>query len=326
MNEITLLRTYGPDAPEAPPETLDAARGRLAAEFATPPSQRSGVPARRRTLLVAAAATLVAAAGATAVGLGGGSGGVRPGGQPAGTPDVVLAAMKTPEFPVALRPRPATLAAPTLSYEPGRFLAVYLGHDGVSDVYLSVYDHEPPDGGVASRRVAVGGRPAELYDVRLPGSPHTVEVMWERAPGQWMSLVGNGRLASEAAVLRLAASVVDQPQPVPLRVRLAPRGWTLASFKDDTILTLRGDSPDETLSVQVVERRDPDLFHQVMGAQEERPVRVGGRDGRLIRASEFWFLQTEVPGGAVVNLQAPLRLTADQVVAIAEQVSMARTR
>jgi hypothetical protein len=325
MNEITLLRTYGPDAPEASTKTLATARARLVAECTTPPPRRGVVPIRRRTLLVAAA-TLVAAAGATTVGLGSGGGAVRPGGQPAVTPDIALVAMKTPEFPLALRPRPASLAAATFSYSPGQFLAVYLGLDGVSDVYLSALDNEPTDRQVAPYPVTIDGRPGQLYDVRLPENPHTVEVVWERAPGQWVSLVGNGRLASEAEVLRLAASVVNQPQPVPLRVRLAPQGWKLAFFKDDTILTLQGEKKGETLSVQVVDRRDPNLFHQVAGAQEERRVSVGGRDARLIRGSDVWFLQTGVPGGAVVNVQAPLRLTADQVVAIAEQVSVVRER
>lgn len=314
MNEITALRTYGPDAPEAPPAVLNAARDRLHAEFAAPPAR---LPARRRTLLVAAAATLVTGA---AAGLA-----VRPSGPAPVAAPVTLVAAQIPEFPIALRPRPAGLAAPKLSFGGGRFLAVYLHRDGTSDVYLSVWDQRPTAELVPSRAVTVGGRPAELYDVRLPDNPHTVEVVWQRAPGQWVSLIGKGAYASAPAVLALAATVVDQPQPVPLRVRLAPAGWKLFFFKDDTILKLVGENPDESLTVQVVDRPTPDLFHQVMGARDEQRVRVGGRTARLIRTSESWFLQSEVPGG-VVNLQAPLRLTAEQVVAIAEQVSVVPAR
>ncbi|MGW9195746.1 hypothetical protein [Micromonospora chersina] len=317
MNEIALLRAYGPEAPPPSPLVLEAARSRLVAELSAPAHRRSVVPARRRTLLVAAAAVLLAGAGTHVL--------MRP--EPSATRGrITLAAAAIPEFPLALRPRPADLAAPSFSYGPGQFLAVYLARDGLSDVYLSVHDRRPAPGLGVPRPVTVAGHPGVLYDVRLPDNPHTVELVWERAPGQWVSLVGNGTRADPEAVLSLAAALVNQPQPVPLRVRLAPEGWKLAFFKDGTILTLQGDERDETLSVQVVDRLEPDLMHTVTGAQQQRWVSVGGRDAHLIRTTDGWFLQFQAPGGAVVNLQAPRRLDADQVVAIAEQVWVVRDR
>ncbi|MGX1614107.1 hypothetical protein ACWIF8_09450 [Micromonospora chalcea] len=316
MNEINLLRTHGPDAPEASTETLRLARDRLAGEFAAASVRRTVPPLRRRTLLVAAGAVAAAGAG---VGLA-----VRPLDRSA--EPLTLVAATIPEFPLTLRSRPATLSPPRYSYAPGQFLAVYLSRGAADDVYLFVWDSRPARIAKTSRPVAVAGRPAEIYEEPNPGGPRRLDMSWERRPGQWVSLTGHGMFADDAALLRLAEHVVDEPQQVPLRVRLAPRGWRVAMFKDDTILTLQGDSPDETLTVQVVPRRDPDLLLNVMGAREERRVTVGGREARLIRAEDFWFLQAEVPGGAVVNLQAPLRLSVDQVVAIAEQISVTPRR
>ncbi|MEV6517505.1 hypothetical protein AB0M37_17190 [Micromonospora chalcea] len=316
MNEINLLRTHGPDAPEASTETLRLARDRLAGEFAAASVRRTVPSLRRRTLLVAAGAVAVAGAG---VGLA-----VRPL-DPSAEP-LTLVAATIPEFPLTLRSRPATLSPPRYSYAPGQFLAVYLSRSAADDVYLFVLDSRPARIATTSRPVAVAGRPAEIYEEPNPGGPRRLDMSWERRPGQWVSLTGHGMFADDAALLRLAEHVVDEPQQVPLRVRLAPRGWRVAMFKDDTILTLQGDSPDETLTVQVVPRRDPDLLRNVMGAREERRVTVGGREAHLIRAEDFWFLQAEVPGGAVVNLQAPLRLSVDQVVAIAEQISVTPRR
>lgn len=51
---------------------------------------------------------------------------------------------------------------------------------------------------------------------------------------------------------------------------------------------------------------------------------VNGRDGQLVRAEEMWFLQAPLPDGSVFNLQAPLVLTRDQVIAIGEQVTVRR--
>ncbi|MFI2713178.1 hypothetical protein ACH495_23945 [Micromonospora sp. NPDC018662] len=317
MNEITLLRTHGPDAPEASAETLSHARDRLVMEFTATPARRTVLPLRRRTLLVGAAAAAVAVT--AGVGLA-----ARPVDRPA--EPITLVAVTVPEFPLTLRSRPAVLGPPGYSYAPGQFLAVYLSRGAADDVYLFVWASRPARIAKTWRTVTIAGRPAELYEEPDPDEPRRLDVVWERRPGQWVSLTGHGRFAEDDALLRLARDLVDEPQPVPLRVRLAPRGWQIAAFKDDTILTLRGASADDTLTVQVVAGRDPDLLHTVMGAVEERPVTVGGRDARLVRAEEMWFLQTEVAGGVVVNVQAPLRLTAAQVIAIAEQVSVTPRR
>jgi hypothetical protein len=83
---------------------------------------------------------------------------------------VSLVAFSMPVFPLALDPAPAGLKAPSFSAEGGRFLAVYLGTDGKSDVYLSVFDRHPEQRGT-TRPVTVDGQRGELLESRPQGGP-----------------------------------------------------------------------------------------------------------------------------------------------------------
>jgi hypothetical protein len=329
MNEIALLSEHGPDSAPPSERALHAARARLMTEIAaasTRPQPRwvglLGRRGSRRARVLALTAVATVAAAAVAV--------VTVATLPAQSPDrppagVTLAAFSTPVFPLALHPLPAGLTAPSFSAEDGRFLAVYSGTHRDSDVYLNVWSRHVDQG--RTRSVTVDGQPGELAESRPQGAPASVTLTWQRKPGQWVSITGNGRFATETAVRGLADAVVDRPQEGPLQVGLAPAGWKLFAFKDDTILTLKGESSDgrgSTMSVQRVDRADPDLLHNVMGAREVSPVRINGRDGQLVRAEEMWFLQAPLPDGSVFNLQAPLVLTRDQVIAIGEQVTMRR--
>lgn len=109
-----------------------------------------------------------------------------------------------------------------------------------------------------------------------------------------------------------------------MQVRLAPAGWEVFAFKDDRILTLKDENSDATMNVHLAERPQPDLLGNIMAAQEVSTVQVNGREAHLVRADEIWFLQVPLPDGSVFNLQAPLFMTADQVVAIGEQVTVER--
>jgi hypothetical protein len=277
-------------------------------------------PRRARVLVVAAVATVAAAAMATVATLPALHSPDRP---PAG---VTLVAFSTPVFPLALHPVPAGLTGPVFSGGVGSFIAVYLDTHRDSDVYLIVWSARPQqvDEGLV-RSVTVDGRPGELVvESDQQGGHVSATVSWQRKPGEWVSITGNGRFATGASVLALADAVVERPQQVPLQVGLAPAGWKLFAFKDNTILTLKDERSDDTMSVQRVERTDPDLLHNVMGAREVSPVRINGRDGQLVRADEMWFLQAPLPDGSAFNLQAPLVLTRDQVIAIGEQVTVRR--
>ncbi|MET8118032.1 hypothetical protein [Micromonospora sp. NPDC005189] len=333
MNEIALLREHGPDPVPPSEPALAAARSRLMAEIAGTAARRPGRWARpgrpawtpRTRLLSLAAVAAIAAAAVAVIGAPPDPPppAVRP---PAG---VSLVSFTAPVFPLALDPRPAGLTDPVFSGEPDHFIAVYLAGDGGNDdVYLGVWSQDDPRAHDArARAITIDGRPGELTETpQETGSP-SVTVRWQRKPGQWVSVTGNGRLATEATVRALAAALVDRPQEVPLRVGLAPAGWELRFFKDNTILTLGDAGSDDstrTMSVQLVAGLESDLMGWVQGAVEEQPVRVNGRAARLVRTEEIWFLQAPLPDGTAFNLQAPLSFTPDQVIAIGAQVTVRR--
>jgi hypothetical protein len=332
MNDLTLLRDHGPDAPGVTAAALDRARNQLMTEIASTASRRRwwkvrtvGSPVGRIRLAIAVAAVLVAAAG-------GGLAALTEHRPPVPRPTgVQLVTFSTPVFPLDLHPRPTGLAAPKFSGgyahdEQGRdrlsLLAVYQAADGISDVYLGVghqyVSQAPPE---QVRSVRLNGTPGYLVEKHdQPGA--SVVLSWERRNGQWITLTGLGRFATETAVRALAATVIDQPQPVPLQVHLAPAGWRLEAFKDDTILTLRDPASGEELTVNLVDHPEPDLLHQVMGAQRASTVRVNGRESDLVQTVNGWFLQVPLPDGSAFHLQAPALLTRQQVVTVAEQVNV----
>lgn len=327
MNEIALLQEHGPDSAPATESVLNSARHRLLTEIADAsgePRQRwAGLHRQhgfRRARVLAMTVIAASALFVFSVVVGG----VRSAEQSRDrTPTAVtLVAFQMPVFPLALDPVPAGLTAPFFDLD-GRFLAGYRATDGESGVNLIVYDRRP-DPRETTRPVSVHGQRGELWEDRSQNGPTHVSVMWEWEPGQWAQVTGRGRFSTEAAVLALADTVVERPQEVPLQVRLAPVGWEVFAFKDDRILTLKDENSDATMNVHLAERPQPDLLGNIMGAQEVSTVQVDGREAHLVRADEIWFLQVPLPDGSVFNLQAPLFMTADQVVAIGEQVTVER--
>jgi hypothetical protein len=317
MNEISLLRDHGPDAEPPTDAVLSPARDRLRAEMSTGGRRgwswpgMSARPARRRALaLGAAAAVLTAVAVAGLLPSGGAPG-------PSGGP-VTLVAFAGPVFPVALDPVPDGLRAGPVTGEANWLAMSYRAARGADEVHLRVSGDRPDTRG--AERITVNGRSAELELSPEGNGPPVVH--WRQPGGQWVSVSGEGRFAAEDALRAVAATVVDRPQEVPLRVGLAPAGWKLLGFKDDTILTLRDPRSDRTMTVQLVPQPDPDLRHTVMGVREVSEVRVQGRPAQLVRAEEMWFLQVPVTGGRAFTLQAPLDFTPEQVVAVGEQVTV----
>ncbi|WP_018220673.1 hypothetical protein [Salinispora pacifica] len=328
MNEITLLQQHGPDSAPATESVLNSARHRLLTEIAgaaTEPRQRRAGLHRQHGIQRARvlAMTVIAASALFVVSVV--VGGVNSAEQsPDRTPAAVtLVAFQMPVFPLALDPMPAGLKAPSFSLHDSRFLAVHQDTAGESDVYLSVYDRRPESLG-STRPVTVHGQPGELSENRPQNGSKYVSVSWEREPGQWVRVTGQGRFGTGVAVLALADTVVERPQEVPLQVHLAPAGWDVFAFKGDTILTLKDENSDATMSVQVVGEASSDLLGTVVGAQEVGRVEVNDRAAHLVRADEIWFLQVPLADGSAFNLQAPRFMTPDQVVAVGEQVTVGR--
>ncbi len=170
---------------------------------------------------------------------------------------------------------------------------------------------------------AIAGKPGDLCSwAPTSGAERWVTLSWERGPGQWVEITGNGRYATEESVRALAAIIVDEPQPMPLQLHLAPAGWTLDAFKGDSIITLRNPAdPRLGLSVQAIPQVDPDVLHNTQGARHASTVQINGQPAQLIRTEDEWFLQAPLPDGTAFNLQAPLLLTQAQIITIGEQVS-----
>jgi hypothetical protein len=310
-DEIALLRQYGPDAGAATDEGLSRARRQLVARIGSADPRRHHHPGRR-VLILGAAGAAVAAIGAVTLP------NVFKADRTPQSP-IVLADFATPVFPLDLRPRPADLSAPTFTTGDTTMLtAVYRSQSHGNDVYVGVSARRPDLG--TGTPVTLDGKPATL-SILAGGDVRSAGLTWERQPGQWVSLNGLGKYATEAALRNLARLLVDAELPVTLQIHLAPQGWRLQAFKP-TVVTL-ADPADRrrTLSVALIDAIDPDFAHNSGAQAPAQQVTINGKPGQLIHSHGIWILQALLPDGSAFILQAPTDLTADQVLAIAAQVA-----
>jgi len=332
MNDLTLLRDYGPDADPVAPAALAHARSELDAEIRRARSPR--VLARRpRTTVRRTGVRLVGVLAAACVALlaivlVADRTGPR-GAKPSSRPGTVLVAFQVPAFPYSLRPMPAGLEPPTFDYDRGAdqggaFMAHYRAIDQQSVLHV-IATHESPSRPTSREDVRVvrdttfDGHPALLTTIR--GS-NQVALAWEWSPGQWIEVSGDGRFGTEAAVRAMASRVVAGPQRVTPQVHLAPEGWVLDRFKDGTILTLADPhNRDRTLSVNLKNSMAVDFVQQSYGGHDLQRVSVNGKRADLIKVDQGWALQAPI-GDRAFELQAPIDLTAEQVVQLAESVSL----
>lgn len=342
MNDITLLRDAGPDAPPLRPAALFAARAALLDEIERSGTMRGRVRARlprRRTVVRIGAWVAVAAVAWTAAVVIAAPDELGP---PPGS--VTLVAFEPPAFPLSLDPVPPGLT-PSFSADPGGIL--HAGYSGAGDdsIYVRVEPDEPEQYDVRDTEdVTVNGQDAELVTGTSttcsgPG-PECIEVevpyvhlVWERRDGQWVQLSGSGRYDDADRLRAVAEDLVDRPQPVPLQVDLAPAGWSVLAFKDDRILTLVNDAYEQqTLSVHIPLPEDvippEELLSQLMSPiGPVVPVTVHGAPAHLVRLQsdymnqEMWFLQARFADGTTFTVQAPEAFTQEQVVEMAEQVT-----
>jgi hypothetical protein len=335
MNEITLLREVGPEAPPLHPAALQAARAALLAEIAT---VNTGLRARRRrplsrraTVRIALAATAVTAAACVAAVVG----------TAPATPAlrVALVAFTPPTFPLALNPTPAGLT-PHFSADPGGVL--HAGYSGTGDDRVSVtVSPDKPELQKPSdeKGVTVAGRDGELVTEHVVyGTDRGSEVRSQAAlrvewsDDQWVELTGGGRYADRDRLLAVARTLVAKPQAVPLQVHLAPEGWSVQAYKDNRILTLVNDSYErQSLNVLLTEQPIPTdkLLHELEGPPVGPvvDVAINGRPAQLVRltardaADNGWYLQAQLASGKTFTVQAPAAFTQQQVLAFAAQVT-----
>jgi hypothetical protein len=346
MNEITLLREGGPEAPLLSPAVRASARAALMAEIDSSSAhpRRLRLPSRTVSLRIGLAVATAAAAWTAAVVIAAPDGP----GAPAGS--VTLVDFEMPTFPLSLDPEPDELTPAFDGDGDGASIASYHDADHLEGFTVVVTDDEPErldetdDYRVGDvHEVEVDGRDAELVhgsqtwcpgpegDLRCTRRGFT-ELVWERRDGQWVRIEGHGSYDDTARLLEVAGSLVDRPQPATLDVGLAPAGWSVQFFKMGRVLTLVNDAYEQqtvTVHVPLPEEVLPleQVRENLMGpVGPQLAVTVQGRPGALVRVDNGpvdrgWFLQAQSADGTTFTLQVPDAFTQEQVLQFAEQVT-----
>ena len=347
MNEITLLREAGPDAPPLSPSARSSARAALLAEIdrtAVARPRRLRLPTRKVRLRIGIGIVTAAAAWATAV--------VVAAPDPVGPPpgSVRLVDFAVPTFPLSLDPEPEGLRPAFDGDADGASIADY--HDADGDDGFTIYvGEDEPDLEEANQgldvgpveEVRVGGEEFELVRGSHPvpcedglsvcGSRDFTQLAWEFSDDRWVVLEGDGTYASIPRLTAVAASLVDRPQAATLSVGLAPEGWSVQFFKMGRVLTLVNDAYEQqTLNVHIPLPEDVIPADQVRASimgpvGPQLDVTVNGRPAQLVLCEsgyldeKIWYLQAQFEDGTTFVLQVPDSFTEDQVLQLAETVT-----
>ncbi|WP_448614738.1 hypothetical protein [Modestobacter sp. URMC 112] len=329
MNDIALLQEAGPQAPPLSDRVLRDARALLDAEIADASAAPAGrvVALRRPRVGLLGGVAAAAAACVAAVALWP-STGTAPAGSPATS--VTLVAFEMPAFPLSLSEVPDGLSPePGIEGSDEGLMLYHRGADPDGSDILRITVRDEPDIGVwewDAEDVTVDGRDGEYVSETPEGSPYGTEYLeWERSPDQWVTVSGDGRFAEQDELVAAAESLVDRPQVLPLRLSLAPAGWSLAFFKESgRIVTLANDAyPEQTLSVHlpgdaVPPAELPRMLEAVTGPVQE--TSVNGLPAQLVPTGNGWYLQAQFTDGTTFVVQAPAAFTAEQVLEVAGQV------
>jgi hypothetical protein len=294
-------------------------------------------PGRRAVLRMSAAVLAVAAAWTTAVVVTGPEGGAPPPGDVPRVDSVTLVDFDMPAFPLTLPTPPPGAAGPVFggSGAGGASMAYTSTEDPLEFVTIHVGSAPPPPGGSvsfpgsAAEDVTIDGSPAVIV---APSEAHDEAVAsldWERAPGQWVTIMAQGHYAQRDLLTTIASALVDNPQAMPVQLHLAPAGYSLDFFKNNGQVVRLGDDADPerglTVRLPFPGEQLPDVPVATAGPVEE--VAVQGRTAQLVRTdyggggAQGWFLQGQFPDGTAFVVEAPGTLTREQVVQIADQVT-----
>lgn len=264
------------------------------------------------------------------------------GGTAAPAGGITLVAAEEIAFPVSLEPAPSFSqwgGVPPFEEEPLTYTAAYreTGTDGSGDGFsVMLYPEDPRETGVVSEwpmeearvvTVAVHGA-----DAQVATDDEHVDLLWQRPDGWWLRILGDGAYAEVGAVVEVAESVVDRPQPLDLHFGLAPAGWTLNSLEESRSIDLSSDAdPEQRIKLS---RYEPgfgltidDLLDRMLPVQPVETVTVQGRPARLalarpgVDAPTYWYVTGESPDGSLFLLLTPDTLTREQVLEIAGQVT-----
>ncbi len=207
--------------------------------------------------------------------------------------------------------------------------------DGVPAEYVSA-TFATPDCRAAPATPTQEEEPGELC------SDAYAELYLQRADGLWVGVVGQGdRYGDVPALVAVAESIVDVPQPVALQFGLAPDGWVVSGYESLAHLTLSSAADPTSLSARVglsVQERwrgyrtaDEVVRGMAEGNAVEEVV-VNGLPAALVSVPDpfadlgsggrTWYLGARFPDdGPLFLFQAPDTLTREDVLAMAEGVS-----
>lgn len=320
MNDLQLLDTHGPAAHPLRPAIRQNARATLLDEIraasASSAEQPPRVPASRRRRWSATPRRLALLA-ACAAGLALVSPSIL-GQQDAQA--VVLVHSAAPSFPLAPRSVPSDLRQPQFDKDQNFVLARYDGAGSDSLTIVIPDDDEfwsiPDD----ARQVSVMGRPAHLFTDNA--DEPTVKLVWRERDGDWVGVAGRGDYANAAKVEAFAASLQDRPQPVRLRLTMAPKDWSLDKYKSDRVATYApegGGNGRESLDVVVLDALSSDFAHSY-GARDVTTELVNGREATTARTANGWVIEAQTAQGQPYSVLAPANFTREQLVEVAAGV------
>jgi hypothetical protein len=195
-------------------------------------------------------------------------------------------------------------------------------------------DHSISDTG----QIVIAGQDAEYLQATEASGDDVAHLTWQRPDGQWVHVLGHGAYGRVPALVTAAESVVFRPQPMDLQFGLAPAGWSVTGFETGDpaaggSLDLTSDrDPAQLLRLSLIGRQGgatiDNALEDIVPAASAEPVTVHGLDARLTRVPasdgqpEHWVLVGQfVADGPLLVLLAPVELTQEQVVAIADQTS-----
>jgi hypothetical protein len=254
---------------------------------------------------------------------------------------IALVSAEEVTFPLSLDPAPEGLTplfslwggVPYYGDGPLVYAADYMSADG-DRVLVSLFPDDPRTladqgvEGVASGTVALAGHSAEVFQGEFSAS-----LLWERPDGRWVRITGEGAYGDVAAVVPIAESVVDRPQPLGLQFGLAPAGWSLGGYEESRSIDLVNDAAPEQPPLRVSVYGGPgfpatiDSYFE--GRALVRPLETATVQGSAARLGltddgadgSSWMLAGQLPGGPLFLLLAPPDLTREQVLEIGEQVT-----
>ena len=346
MNDLTLLRESGPEAPPLSLAARSAARVALLDEIAAAgaPRRRRRLPGRNASFRIGLATVTAAAAWTAAVVI------AAPDGPGTPATSVTLVDFEMPTFPLSLDPAPVGMTPAFSGDSESAGFAEYDSPDGADRFTVGVHEDEPDWWDDSFEHVDV----TERTEVSVDGVDADVvrgsrdvycedgltvcerlrfaELVWERGDDQWVTMTGEGRYSRTSELVAVAESLVDRPQRATLTAELAPAGWSLQFFKMGRVLTLVNDEYEQqTITVHVPLAEDVPPLEQVrenlMGpVGPQLDVTVQGRPAALVRVDSGprdrgWFLQGQFEDGTTFTLQVPDAFTQQQVVEFAEQVT-----